>query len=293
MAREARPHAPLDPLGEARRARRAEAPIADILRSAIGIDTQGYTHQAKFWFPLHGGFESLVRGTVEGGGFVLSCNTRVERVERAGTGFTVNGERFDLVVNTVPLPQIERAFADLPDAIRADVRALRPISLVTVLIGLKPGEPLPALSWIYLPFAEQGPANRVTYFSNYSPNVAPPGHASLMAEVTHRGELRPSREWVAGLVRQLGTAGVLDPRAVVHTDWSEVEYAYIDYDHQFDARIARVRSWFDTSGFVTFGRFGRYDYHNSDQCIARAMEVHAHVREIGKSGAPARPVFAP
>jgi len=43
---------------------------------------------------------------------------------------------------------------------------------------------------------------------------------------------------------------------------------------------------------VTFGRFGRYEYHNSDQCIARAMEVHDHIREISKSGDPARPAFA-
>ena len=40
------------------------------------------------------------------------------------------------------------------------------------------------------------------------------------------------------------------------------------------------------------GRFGRYEYHNSDQCIARAMEVAAHVRAIAQTGAPARPNFA-
>src|SRR5262249_29585891 len=117
----------------------------------------------------------------------------------------------------------------------------------------------------------------------------PAGHASLMAEVTHRGDLKPNREWVAALVRQLDAAGVVDARTVVHTDWSEVEFAYIDYDHEFDRRIARVRGWFDGSGYVTFGRFGRYDYHNSDQCIERAMLVRDHVAEIARTGAPARP----
>jgi transcriptional regulator of nitric oxide reductase len=52
-----------------------------------------------------------------------------------------------------------------------------------------------------------------------------------------------------------------------------------------------VRKWFDESGYVTFGRFGRYEYHNSDQCVARAMEVHAHIRDIAASGSPARPTF--
>ena len=268
-----------------------EAPIADILRAAVGVDTVGYAHQATFWFPLDGGFETMVRGTVAGGGFELLLRTPVRRVERRGSRFDVDGTTFDLVVNTAPLPLVEPALADLPDAVRQDIRALRPISLVNVLFGVKLDEPMLPLSWIYLPFEDQGPANRVTYYSNYSPHNAPPGHGSYMAEVTHRGELRPTPEWVAALAAWLGRAGVLDPRAVVTTAWTESEYAYIDQDLEFAERIGRVRTWFDQSGYITFGRFGRYEYHNSDQCIGRAMEVHQHVRTIAQSGGPARPTF--
>ena len=79
--------------------------------------------------------------------------------------------------------------------------------------------------------------------------------------------------------------------AVVLTEWCNNPFAYIDQDLAFAARIARVRAWFDTSGYITFGRFGRYEYHNSDQCIARAMQVRAHVQAIAATGAPARPVL--
>jgi protoporphyrinogen oxidase len=264
-----------------------EAPIEDILKSAIGIDTEGYTHQSVFWFPKHGGFEAMVKGAVHGGGFHLTCGTAVERVERKGDGYAVNGEAFDLVVNTVPLPQIERAIDGIPDAIRADIRALKPISLVNLMIGVKLDEPLPPLSWIYLPFPEQGPTNRVTYFSNYSPHNAPAGHGSFLAEVTHRGELRPDRAWADEVVHKLGKAGILHPEHVVLNEWCNNEYAYIDQDLHFAERISRVRTWFDQSGYITFGRFGRYEYHNSDQCVRRAMQVHEHIRSIAASGAKA------
>jgi protoporphyrinogen oxidase len=264
-----------------------EAPIEDILKSAIGIDTEGYTHQSVFWFPKHGGFEAMVKGAVHGGGFRLTCGTAVERVERKGDGYAVNGEAFDLVVNTVPLPQIERAIDGIPDAIRADIRALKPISLVNLMIGVKLDEPLPPLSWIYLPFPEQGPTNRVTYFSNYSPHNAPAGHGSFLAEVTHRGELRPDRAWADDVVQKLGKAGILRPEHVVLNEWCNNEYAYIDQDLHFAERIGRVRTWFDQSGYITFGRFGRYEYHNSDQCVRRAMQVHEHIRSIAASGAKA------
>ena len=264
-----------------------EAPIQDILKSAIGIDTEGYTHQSVFWFPKHGGFEALVRGTVQGGGFDLQCGVAVQRVEKRGQGYAVNGDPFDLVVNTVPLPQIEGAFADIPAAVRADIRALRPISLVNLMIGVKLDEPLPPLSWIYLPFPEQGPTNRVTYFSNYSPHNAPAGHGSFLAEVTHRGELRPDAAWLRGVIAALGRAGILHPEHVVLAEWCNNEFAYIHQDLAFSARIGRVRKWFDESGYLTFGRFGRYEYHNSDQCVARAMQVHEHIRSLNASGSRA------
>jgi protoporphyrinogen oxidase len=264
-----------------------EAPIEDIVKSAIGIDTEGYTHQSVFWFPKHGGFEALVRGAVDDGGFSLQCGIAVQRVERAGDGFRVDGEPFDLVVNTVPLPQIEPAIAEIPTDIRADIRALRPISLVNVMIGVRLDEPLPPLSWVYLPFADQGPTNRVTYYSNYSPHNAPPGHGAFLAEVTHRGDLRADAETMQRVVAGLERAGILRREQVVLLEACDNEFAYIDQDLQFAARIARVRQWFDHSGYLTFGRFGRYEYHNSDQCIARAMQVHAHVQELARTGAPA------
>jgi protoporphyrinogen oxidase len=269
-----------------------EAPLKDIIRAAVGIDTDGYTHQAIFYFPMEGGFETMVRGTVSGGGFELHTKTPVDKVSRQGDGYQVNGENFDLVINTAPLPLIAPCIEEIPEDIRADIKELRPISLVNVLFGLKVEEPPEPLSWIYLPFPEQGPANRITFFSNYSPRNAPAGHASYMAEVTHRGELEPDQAWIDALGRQLGKAGVFDSSRIVTTHFVNSPFAYIDQNLQFQARIDRVRTWFDNSGYITFGRFGRYEYHNSDQCIARAMEVHAHVREIAKTGAAATPSFA-
>lgn len=269
-----------------------EAPIRDILESAIGLSSEGYTHQSVFWFPKTGGFERMVEGVVDGGGFTLRTKVDVGQVRKEPTGFSVDGERFDLVVNTVPLPQIEHALPDVPDGVRADIRAMRPISLVNVLIGVKIDEPLPPYSWIYLPFPTQGPANRVTYFSNYAPGNAPTGHGCFMAEVTHRGELKPDMAWARAVCGALDSAGILDAERVVSLSWVDSEFAYIDQDLDFPARVQRVRDWFDASGFITFGRFGRYEYHNSDQCIGRAMEVRAHVAEIARTGDPARPRFA-
>jgi protoporphyrinogen oxidase len=180
-------------LGRRARARGADRGHRQV---GVGLDTEGYTHQSVFWFPKHGGFEAMVRGTVQGGGFDLQCGVAVQRVERAarasGRRHRVRSRRQHRAAAAD-----RSAFAEIPEAdIRADIRALKPISLINLMIGVKLDEPLPPLSWIYLPFPEQGPTNRVTYFSNYSPHNAPAGHGSFLAEVTHRGELRPDAEWL-------------------------------------------------------------------------------------------------
>ncbi|MHC4943879.1 MAG: protoporphyrinogen/coproporphyrinogen oxidase, partial [Planctomycetota bacterium] len=38
-----------------------EAPIEDVVRSSLGLATEGYTHQCKFAYPLLGGIQDLVR----------------------------------------------------------------------------------------------------------------------------------------------------------------------------------------------------------------------------------------
>lgn len=269
-----------------------EAPVRDILAAAVGLESEGYTHQSVFWFPKVGGFEAMVKGTVADGGFELRLQTPVELVAQHGDNWQVNGESYDLVVNTVPLPQIEPCIAEMPADIRGEIQALEPISLTNVLIGVKTDEPLLDLSWIYLPFPEQGPSNRVTYFSNYAPGNAPEGHGSFMAEVTHRGPFEVTSAWIEDLCKKLGDAGVIHPEQVVLTHHCQSRFAYIDQNLDFAARIARVRAWWDESGMISFGRFGRYEYHNSDQCIARAMEVHTHIQEIAASGSRAQPSFS-
>ncbi len=262
-----------------------DAPVDDIIKAAVGLETEGYTHQSVFWFPKHGGFQALTDGIGRGIEDRIQLQTPVERLRKKGKAFEVNGEDFDLVVNTIPLKELAEVFEGMDEDIREECRQLHPLSVCTVLVGYKTETPPDPLSWIYLPFKDQGPANRITFFSNYSPNNAPEGHASYMAEVTYRGgSLNPDKKWLDALVRSLEDCKLLRKSDVVRVQPFMNRYAYVDQNLAFPERITRVRDWFDRSGLLTVGRFGRYEYHNSDQCIGRAFQVHEHIREFAKTG---------
>jgi protoporphyrinogen oxidase len=250
-----------------------DAPVDDVLRSAIGIRTEGYTHQASFYYPRRGGFQAITDGIASTLGPRIRLSTPVTEVEKRGAGWRVNGEDFDAVVNTVSLTHLPRFVRGLPAEVADACRALEYNGIVCVLLALERREH-PDLSWIYLPHPAQGPANRVTYMSNYAEGLAPAGRTSLLCEVTVAGGARfPGAELEREIVEGLASAGLIRRGEVLFHDRTETEQAYVVFDHGYARRRATVLGWIEQHGLVTLGRFGRFEYDNSDQCVIKARQL--------------------
>jgi protoporphyrinogen oxidase len=250
-----------------------DAPVEDVLRASVGISTEGYTHQLRFFYPRRGGFGRIPKAV---GAPVLDrvrLRTPVREAKRVPGGWSVNGERFDLAVNTIPLPELAKVCPDLPPAARGAMERLRFNSLTSVLLGLDRPE-VPPYSWVYLPHSSQGPANRITYLSNYSPENAPRGRTSILAEVTHAGPPPHDTAPVARAVEEgLERAGLLRSREVCARAVAQVPYAYVVFDLDFEAKISTALEGLRSIGLPTVGRFGRFEYINSDQCVQRARAL--------------------
>ena len=252
-----------------------DAPIDDVLRSSVGIRTEGYTHQAIFFYPLRGGFQAITDGIASRVLDRVRLATPVTDVVRSKSGWRVNGEEFERVVSTLPLTDLPRIVKEMPGDAADAMAKLEYNSITCILIALDRARH-PDLSWIYLPHDSQGPANRVTYMSNYSPELAPPGKSSFLCEVTHPGGApypgaQLEREVIDGLV----AAGLLQRGEVLFTDRTSTRHAYVVFDHEYDARRSAALAWMERVGLIALGRFGRFEYDNSDQCVIKARAVAA------------------
>ncbi len=261
-----------------------DAPIEDVLRAAIGIETDGYTHQAIFYYPKKGGFQAITDGMGSTLGARIRLSTRVESVVRHGEGWRVNGEDFDRIVSTLPLNELPDIVEGVPDGVAQAMRGLAFNSIVCYLVALDRPEH-PNLSWVYLPQRKQGPVNRVTYMSNYAPGNAPEGQTSFLFEVTYPGgapepDIALEKEVLAGVE----TAGLLKRDEILFTDRSTSRYAYVVYDHDLDARRAQSIDWCEANGLHPLGRFGHYDYFNSDQCTIAAKAMAGRLLEVARKG---------
>ena len=254
-----------------------DAPIEDVLRAAVGIRTEGYTHQAIFYYPEAGGFQPITDGIGSTLADRVRLSTPVTDVVKSGEGWTVNGEEFDRVVSTLPLDKLPDVVRDIPADVADAMRTLEYNALVCILVALDRAEH-PDLSWIYLPHADQGPANRVTYMSNYSPGNAPEGKTSLMAEVTWPMHTPfPGEEFEREILAGFANAGLIEEGEVLFTDRSTVSHAYVVFDHEYERRRGAALGWLEEQGLTPLGRFGRYEYDNSDQCVIKARELAARM----------------
>jgi len=261
-----------------------DAPIDDVLRAAIGIRTEGYTHQAIFYYPKQGGFQAITDGMAANLGSQVRLNTRVEKLTRHGEGWCVDGEDFDQVVNTISMNELPNIVEGIPDDVAAAMRGLSFNSILTYLVALDRPEH-PNLSWVYLPQRKQGPVNRLTYMSNYSPGNAPEGKTSLMLEVTYPGGApAPGKKLETEVLEGIVTAGLMKKDEVLFTDRSQCKYAYIVYDHDLEARRETAINWCEKAGILPLGRFGHYDYFNSDQCAIASRDMAERLTQRATTG---------
>ncbi len=251
-----------------------DAPVADVIRASVGIETEGYKHQSIFWYPLTGGFESIVKGIAQRlDSNRLRLSTPVTSLKVTDEGYLVNGESFDKVISTIPMQVLPRVMDDLPDMVRSALEGLTWTGVLSILVALdSPSDS--DRSWIYFPHPENGPFNRVTHISNYSPKNAPEGRSALMAEVTYKNDIdapAAEKEVIDGLVR----CGFAEGDKVLFSRSWKNPYAYIVYSHGLEERLDTIRSHMKGLGIDLLGRFGNFQYHNSDQCIETVMDYMA------------------
>ena len=93
-------------------------PVEDVIRSAIGIETEGYTHQSVFSYPLDGGIEALVHAIAAPIQKCIRTGFRVISIKRSGAGWKIsNGDEVieaDRCICTMPLQHLLPCLENVP-----------------------------------------------------------------------------------------------------------------------------------------------------------------------------------
>jgi protoporphyrinogen oxidase len=261
--------------------------VMDVVKASLGIGSEGYVHQLFFHYPRRGGIQTLVdslRNRILG---EVSTGFEVRNVRKESAEWVVsNGSDekvFDKVVSTIPLHEAVRVF-NAPQKIKTDVSRLRYNSLITVAIGLEELN-VKGLSWLYIPDRDAHP-HRVSFPSNFSPENAPQGKSSILAEITVKPDdpfLNKNAEDIADtVVEELDRLKIFSKSKVVSKKVFKIKYAYPLLDSFYQEFIDEIKMFFDKKDIELVGRFAEFKYINMDDAI-RNVANHLGIQKVSKN----------
>ena len=260
-------------------------PLEDVLKSSIGIPTEGYLHQLHFFYPLEGGYEAIVHAFAKRVRGVIRTSAPVTTLRREGDRWLIeiaNGERrtADTVVSTIPIHELLSIWQDAPQPAREAAAKLRYNSLINVLIGTDQDRGFPYTA-IYVP--DPGVIfHRLSFPKNFSERTVPAGKSSVMAEITANAgdgvwELTDDQV-LERATADLARMGFLDPNRVVYRRVVRFQYGYPVYDLDYRKNVTILRHAVESAGVRLLGRFAQFDYINSDVCVERALALATELR---------------
>jgi protoporphyrinogen oxidase len=255
-------------------------PMEDVLKSSIGIATEGYLHQLHFYYPREGGYEAVVHAFAKRVRGKIHTNTQVTSIEKTNDGWavrTADGGRRTAknLVSTIPIHDLLPMWRDAPPQAIEAASKLRYNSLINVLIGCDEDRGFPYTA-IYVPDPEIV-FHRLSFPKNFSEHTVPAGQSALMAEVTANpgdGVWELSDEQI--LERTIGALeamGFIDRAHVNYRRVVRFQYGYPVYDLDYRKNVTMLRHSVESTGLRLLGRFAQFDYINSDVCVERALAL--------------------
>ena len=247
-------------------------------------DDVSWGPNSTFRFPLHGGTGAIWRaiaGTLPSnhlqfGRAVARIDPSRQHVELA------SGERveYDVLVSTMPLDVLLSMLVD-----REELAAMAPrftySSSHIVGVGLRgsPRDDMQTKCWIYFP-EPRVPFYRATVFSNYSPNNAPAGHWSLMAEVSESPDKPVNAETIIDdVVEGFRSCGFIATHEVVSRWHRRLDHGYPTPWVGRDAILNAIDPALRAERIFSRGRFGawKYEVSNQDHSFMQGVEAVDHV----------------
>ena len=259
--------------------------LGEMLDGALKPVPKPMGPNARFGYPLHGGFQSLMNGFVPFLKGRLRLNSRIAEISPSQHRLTLdNGTSLEYghLISTMPLPVLVRSLrGEVPAAIRKAAESLRYISVRCVNLGI--GRPnLTEKHWIYYP--EDTVFHRIFVQGNASPHCNPPGGFGLTCEITYApGKPLPcdGDALIDLCIRHCHEVGIFSPDDPV---WAanqvDMPHAYVIYDHDRAHNVKLIRDWLAERDIILAGRYSEWEYYNSDHAFLAGKRAVDTVHQL-------------
>ncbi|MDB5798791.1 MAG: UDP-galactopyranose mutase [Paucimonas sp.] len=258
--------------------------LGEIIEGALQPVGKPMGPNARFGYPLKGGFQAMMNGFVPHIRGQIECNADLVSISPSRRMLALaDGRRFryDTLISTMPLPElVKRIGSEAPPEVRAAAEGLKHISIRCVNIGVG-RENITDKHWIYYP--EDSIFHRIFVQGNASPGCNPPGGFGLTAEISY-SPWKPlpldGQRLIDRVVSDLIKVGLMRPDdTVLAANQVDMPYAYVVYDHARAKNVETIRTWMTAHDIVLAGRYSEWEYYNSDHAFLAGKKAAETVRQ--------------
>jgi protoporphyrinogen oxidase len=257
--------------------------LEEVVRGSFARAEHELGYNTRFVYP-EGGIWRLSQGLAQAVG-TIELGRQVHTIRSVTHELELEGEtvRYDLLINTSPLPRLVAMIEDAPAPIQEAAKRLRATHLWYLDLALnRPcGQPY---QWVYVPEPKY-PFYRVGCYSHFSVEMAPPGKACLYVELCDRqepvlGEILPR---VAQGLQEMGI--VAGPEAIAFARLKRLDPAYVIFDHSTPEALARLRPFLQAQWLLSVGRYGGWNYSSMAEALRFGLDAALEAERLLGAGA--------
>jgi UDP-galactopyranose mutase len=272
--------------------------LEEMIEGALSQSPKPMGPNARFGYPLRGGFQALMNGFLPHLEGELRLQTRVVAVSPSRHTVTLSDGTvvpYEFLISTMPLPALIQVMGnEAPADVRKAAAGLRHVSVRCVNIGVG-RENLTEKHWIYYP--EDPVFHRIFVQGNASPHCNPPGGFGLTCEITY-SEAKPlpcdGDALIQRCIEDCHRVGFFQPGDPI---WAanqvDMPVAYVVYDHNRARNVSVIREWLSAQDIVLAGRYAEWEYYNSDHAFIAGKKAAEQVAELQRQQQYVNPAGSP
>lgn len=259
--------------------------LEEIIEGALQPVAKPMGPNARFGYPLRGGFQAMMSGFIPHIKGAIELNADVVRISPDQHLVMLgDGRRFhyEHLISTMPLPELIRTMKDeAPQQIRNAAAALHRVSVRCVNLGIG-RENITNKHWIYYP--EDTIFHRLFLQGNASPNCNPPGGFGLTCEISY-SPAKPlpceGQELIDRCVEDCIRVGILRQEdKIITANLVDMPYAYVVYDHARAQSVETIKNWLLPQDIILSGRYSEWEYYNSDHAFLAGKKAAMLIKEL-------------
>lgn len=266
-------------------------PDHHIIESARGKYSEGYTHQLNFFYPVKGGYQSMIDAVskkLEVKGVKLMTDEIIKSISSKDNHWIVatqkNRYEFQRLVNCMPIQELIKVLRGVPAAIADTAEEMLYNSMAIVVINVK--EDTIGEHFALMVPQQDVIFHRISKLDFLGENYHLKDSTSFMLEITFRQgqklDQMSQTQLIDRCIEDLVKIGFIKNQDMVNfTDFHPEKYAYVIYDLNHRSRTDTVLDYFRSIGIESSGRWAEFEYMNSDKVIEHSMLLAEKINAKG------------